>query len=151
MEVLEHSVPPVRRRPAWIIAASVVGVAFVVLAAFRLDGWQREREALHLQQAYAEAVAVIENAEADVRGTVAYASPLLQVGPVEVRTALEDLVLEEVTDGVLELQAARDSLADTAVWPWHTRQRQQREDLLIALDERARSLSEATGQGLAPR
>ena len=151
MEVLEHSVRPVRRRSAWLIAASLVGLALLVLAALRIDGWQRERESLDLQEAYTEAVAAVEDAEADVRGTVAYASPLLQVGPVAVRTSLEDLVLEEVAEGLEEIQVARMILADTTVWPWHSQVSEQREALIAALDERARSLSQASGQGLGAR
>lgn len=149
MEVLEHSVRPMRRRPGWLIIAAAAIVGLVILGAFRLDGWQRERESLDLQRAFAGAVAVIEGAEADVRGTVAYASPLLQVGPVAVRTSLEDLVLEEVAEGLTEYEQARAALAGAPVWPWHTDQVAQREELLADLAERARSLTEATGQGLA--
>lgn len=151
MEVLEHTERPLRRSPAWLIAGAVALVAFLALGAVRFDGWQRERESLHLQQAYAAAVVTVEGAEAAVRGTVAYASPLLQVGPVAVRDSLEELVEEEVAEGVAEFLRAREALSGTSVWPWHDDQLGQRDDLLRALDERARSLTEATGQGLAPR
>ena len=86
-----------------------------------------------------------------MRGTVAYASPQLQVGPPAVRSALEELVLEEVEAGVTEVDAARQALTEQTVWPWHSDQAALRDQLLAELDARSTALRQATGQGLAPR
>jgi hypothetical protein len=147
MEVLEHTPKPTRRGP--IVALAVIAVLILlVLGAVTVDNGQRERESLAVQTAYAEAVATIETAQARVRGTVAYASPLLQVGPADVRAALEELVLEGVEAGRTEFARARQVLNDTPVWPWHNEVLEQRAALVADLDDRARSLAEATGQGL---
>jgi type II secretory pathway pseudopilin PulG len=147
MEVLEHTPKPTRRGPivVLVVAAALI---LLILGAVAVDDWQRERESLAVQTAYAEAVATIETAQTRVRGTVAYASPLLQVGPADVRAALEELVLEEVDAGRTEFARARQALSDTSVWPWHDEVLEQRAALVADLDDRARSLTEATGQGL---
>ena len=147
MEVLEHTPTPARRRP--VLALVVVGVVVLaVLGAIALDSWQRDRESLAVQTAYAQAVAAIETAQDRVRGTVTYASPLLQVGPAQVRAALEDLVLEEIDAGLVEYERARQALLTVTVWPWHGEVLDQRAALVADLDDRARSLTLATGQGL---
>ena len=151
MEVLEHRPEPLRRGPRRILMVlAILGAALLLGAgAVSVDSWQREREALAVQTAYAQAIATLETAQTRVRGTVAYASPLLQVGPPDVRDALEEVVLEEVEVGIAEFDRARQALLDTAVWPWHDDVAAQRAELLADLDDRARTLTEATGQGLA--
>lgn len=147
MEVLEHTPRSTRRGPLVVLVA----VATLVLAAFAamsVDDWQRDRESLAVQAAHADAVATIESAHKRIRGTVAYASPLLQVGPSEVRATLEELVMEEVALGRSEFDQARQVLVDTTVWPWHDDVIEERADLIADLDDRARSITQATGQGL---
>lgn len=151
MEVLEHAPASTRRAwPRWVWIA-IAGVFAALLIAWWLDGVQRDRETEALQQAYTTGVSAIERGESAVRGTVAYASPQLQVGPPAVRSALEELVLEEVEAGVTEVDAARQALTEQTVWPWHSDQAALRDQLLAELDARSTALRQATGQGLAPR
>lgn len=147
MEVLEHTPRPPRRGPIVVLVAAAA-LILAAFAAMSVDDWQRGRESLAVQAAYADAIATIDSAHRRIRGTVAYSSPLLQVGPSEVRATLEELVLEEVALGRSEFDQARQVLVDTTVWPWHDDVIETRADLIADLDDRARSITQATGQGL---
>ncbi len=149
MEVLDHT--PLRqhhRRWPWIIAA-VLAVFF--FAAWQVHSWHEERLRSDMTTSTDQALAAIERGESSVRATVAYASPQLQVGPPEVKTALEDLVGSAVGQAQLGYDEARRQVADITVLPWQRELRAEQLATLAMLDERARTLTEATGQGLAYR
>jgi hypothetical protein len=152
MEVLDHTPrrvsPATRRLLIGLGALFVVGIVVTIIAVM-VDLRLREQETTALQESYASALAVIEGAESRVRGTVAYSSPLLQSGPPDVRAALEALVWESVTDGRTEITAAQSAISDQRIWPWHADQQALKETLLAQLDERAETVTSATGQGLA--
>lgn len=148
MEVLHHRPRSVRRGPIVGLLIVMVGV-LLVLVATSVNSWQRDRTEQDLQDSYEQAIATLESAQARVRGTVSYASPLLHVGPPEVRASLEDVVLEEVAQGTAQFERARQAVQDIQIWPWHDDVLIRQSDLLADLDRRARPLTEATGQGLS--
>jgi hypothetical protein len=147
MEVLEHA--PLRqhhRRWPWVIAAVLAVFAFT---AWQVNSWAEERLSDEVTASSDAALAAIERGESTVRATVAYASPQLQVGPPEVKAALEELVRSAVTQAQLSYTQARSQVADISIFPWQQEVKAEQRAALTKLDERARTITEATGQGLA--
>lgn len=147
MEVLEHTPLQQRhRRWPWIVAAVL---AVVIFAAWQVNSWHEKQLSNDVSTSADQALATIERGESSVRATVAYASPQLQVGPPDVKDALEELVRSAVAQAQLGYDEARRQVADISILPWQRQLEAERLATLATLDERARTLTEATGQGLA--
>jgi hypothetical protein len=138
MEVLEHT-PTTLRRGTTLALIALVGLVVMTIAAVLTDQWRRGWESAQITAASASALATADAAHSRVRGTVAYASPLLQVGPPAVRADLEALVEAEVESGLAAVDQARQVLLDITVWPWHGDIIQQRARLIAQLDEQVSS------------
>jgi Tfp pilus assembly protein PilX len=147
MEVLD-STPRNRthRRWPWIV---LTVLAVLVFAGWQINSWQQDRARADLTVLAESAEAAIERGESSIQATVAYASPLLRVGPPEVKAQLEELVLTEVSRARINYERERQQIEGISIPPWQSTARTQKATVLATLDERARTILEATGQGLA--
>lgn len=137
--MLQNTPQTLGRRPRLTLIALAV-IVLISLGVVITDQWRRDWEATQIESAAAAAFTTLDVAHNRVRGTVAYASPLLQIGPPEVRATLEALVLAETDSGQAAVDQARQALLDITVWPWHEDVIEQRTRVIAQLDEQASSL-----------
>jgi hypothetical protein len=147
MEVLDTSTDKrAHRRWPWIVLTMI---SVLVFAAWQINSWQQDRARADLTALAESAEAAIERGESSIQATVAYASPLLRVGPPEVKAQLEDLVLAEASRVRVNFERERQQIEGMSIPPWQPVARAEKAAVLATLDERARTILEATGQGLA--
>jgi hypothetical protein len=147
MEILDAT-PQIRTRRRWPWIALTV-LAVFLFAGWQINSWQQDRASAHLTALAESAETVIQRGESSIQATVAYASPLLRVGPPDVKAQLEDLVLAEASRARLNYERERQQIEEMSIPPWQAVARDQKAAVLARLDERARTILEATGQGLA--
>lgn len=134
MEELEYGAP--RKRHPRLLIAAVAAFALILTAGWILDRRWQDSATAEVSAATEQAEIALVIAQQRIASMREYVQPAVSRPDLDpdTRQSMNDLVEQAREQGLVELQAARQQLADLTFAPWHDGPRSLRDQALASLE-----------------